>query len=181
MFEQMRFGQGFQHTQNLGTFLQCAACQLTDNKRMAKDLLIKEQSFQTFATRSEMLNPNQSVDQNHARLRGRRLRIRRSCFSVPPRFAKRRALSLAIRASSPRRTNEIFSFTPVSLAASCSLAESGARQSLRHPGDRIAESSLRARCRFLRWRFRRAPSIQHNVGDVELRPSSPTLRRTAPG
>ena len=120
MFEQMRFGQGFQHTQNLGTFLQCAACQLTDNKRMAKDLLIKEQSFQTFATRSEMLNPNQSVDQNHARLRGRRLRIRRSCFSVPPRFAKRRALSLAIRASSPRRTNEVFSFTPVSLAASCS-------------------------------------------------------------
>ena len=45
MFEQMRFGQGFQHTQNLGTFLQCAACQLTDHKRMAKDLLIKEQSF----------------------------------------------------------------------------------------------------------------------------------------
>src|SRR5580765_3896227 len=124
MFEQMRFGQGFQHTQNLGTFLQCAACQLTDNKRMAKDLLIKEQSFQTFATRSEMLNPNRSVDQNHARLRGRRLRIRRSCFSVPPRFAKRRALSLAIRASSPRRTNEVFSFTPVSLAASCSRESS---------------------------------------------------------
>ena len=59
MFEQMRFGQGFKHTQNLGTFLQCAACQLTDNKRLAKDLLIKERSFQTFATRLEMLNPNQ--------------------------------------------------------------------------------------------------------------------------
>ena len=45
MFEQMSRGQRLQHTQNLAAFLQRAACQLTDNERMAKDLSIKQQSF----------------------------------------------------------------------------------------------------------------------------------------
>lgn len=70
-----------------------------------------------------MLNPNRRVDQNHAGWPRRRLRIGRSPFSVPPSSAKRRALALAIRASNPRRTSEVFSLTPVSLAA-CRKRES---------------------------------------------------------
>ena len=41
----------------------------------------------------------------------------REDVSRPPRVAKRRALSLAISASSPRRTNDVFSLTPASFAA----------------------------------------------------------------
>jgi len=41
-------------------------------------------------------------------------------FSVPPRAAKRLALSLEMRASSPMRTSAVFSDTPVSLPASLS-------------------------------------------------------------
>ncbi len=43
----------------------------------------------------------------------------RSRFSVPPSAARRLALSLAIKASRPRRTSDVFSLTPVSLAARC--------------------------------------------------------------
>ena len=45
MVEQLSLRQSFQHSQNLGTLLQCSAGQFTDNKRMAKDLLVKQQSF----------------------------------------------------------------------------------------------------------------------------------------
>src|SRR5512145_699718 len=84
---------------------------------MAKDMPVKQQRFQPFASNSQMLDPNRSIDQNHAMLLDRRLRIRRRRFSVPPRSARRRALSFAIRASNPKRTNEVFSLTPVNLAA----------------------------------------------------------------
>ncbi len=58
------------------------------------------------------------ADENHAALRERRRRTARSRFSVPPRLAKRRALSLVISASSPSRTREVFSLIPVSRSAS---------------------------------------------------------------
>ena len=45
MFEHMSLRQSFQHTQNLAALLQHPACQLTYDKRMAKDLLVKQQSF----------------------------------------------------------------------------------------------------------------------------------------
>ena len=45
MFEQRSLRQRFQHTQNFAAVLQRPAGQLTYNKRMAKDLLVKQQSF----------------------------------------------------------------------------------------------------------------------------------------
>ena len=36
-------GKAFNIVENLGTLLQCSAGQFTDNKRMAKDLLVKQQ------------------------------------------------------------------------------------------------------------------------------------------
>lgn len=48
---------------------------------------------------------------------GRRRRIGRRRFSLPPSSASRLALSRAISASSPNRTSEVFSRTPVRWAA----------------------------------------------------------------
>jgi hypothetical protein len=45
LFEQLSLGQRFQHTQNVAAFLQRSTCQLTYNKWMAEDLLVKQQSF----------------------------------------------------------------------------------------------------------------------------------------
>src|SRR3989337_350220 len=87
---------------------------------MAKDLLVIEQGFQTRASLAKVFDPHRGVHQCHfelAELPERRLRTERSRFSVPPSSAKRRALSREIKASSPRRTSEVFSLTPVSLAA----------------------------------------------------------------
>jgi len=119
MLDKMSLGQRLQHAENLAASAQVSTCQLSDNERMTKSLLIKQQALKTLTSCSEMLDPNRGVYKDHARRRvRRRLRISRSCLSVPPRLAKRRALSLAMRVSSPKRTNEVFSLTPVSLAAS---------------------------------------------------------------
>jgi hypothetical protein len=63
----------------------------------------------------KMVDPDRSVDQDHAL---RRCRGADDAFgSVPPRLARRRELSRAIKASSPIRTNVDFSDRPVSSAA----------------------------------------------------------------
>ena len=50
---------------------------------------------------------------------GRRRGGNLSCFSDPLRRASRRAVSLEMSASRPSRTKEVFSCTPVNLAAFC--------------------------------------------------------------
>src|SRR3990167_3731178 len=90
---------------------------------MAKDLLVVEQGPQALAPHPKVLDPDRGVHQDHAGLPERRLRTGRSCFSVPPSAAKRRALSRDIKASGPRRTSEVFSLTPVSFAP-CRKTES---------------------------------------------------------
>src|SRR5574338_1657702 len=99
------------------TVSKCPASQLTCNERVAEYLLLRRQRLQLFSSRTEMMNPHGRGDQDHAGRAKRRLRIGRSPVSVPASSAKRRALALATRASKPRRTSEVFSFTPVSLAA----------------------------------------------------------------
>jgi hypothetical protein len=109
--------QSRQQTENLLPIPQRPAGQLADNERMTEDLLVIEQRLKALAPLSELLDPHRSVHESHAGLARRRLGIGRSCFSVPARLAKRRALSLETKASSPRRTREVFSSTPVSVAA----------------------------------------------------------------
>jgi hypothetical protein len=70
----------------------------------------------TWVPTPEMVYPDRSIDENHQDRVWRR-RTRRSFGSEPPSFASRRALSTDIKASSPNRTNEVFSWTPVRLAA----------------------------------------------------------------
>lgn len=50
--------------------------------------------------------------------------MQRRRFSVPPKLARRFALSSATSASRPRRTNEVFSFTPVISVALRSIRSS---------------------------------------------------------
>ena len=79
----------------------------------------------------EMVDPDRSIDQDHdyaVRRRG----IARKRFSVPPRSARRFALSSVIKASSPMWTREVFSFTPVSLDALFSVPSSILRVVLMH-------------------------------------------------
>jgi hypothetical protein len=45
VFQQICFGQGLQHGENLSSLLQHPTCQVADNKWVAKDLLVKEQAF----------------------------------------------------------------------------------------------------------------------------------------
>src|SRR3990172_3013979 len=103
-----------QETEDLPPVPEVATRQLSDYKRMAERCLVMEKRLQTGIARAEGLDPNGGVNENHAALTGRRRRTGRRPFSVPPRPARRRALSRAMRASSPRRTREVFSLTPVS-------------------------------------------------------------------
>ena len=66
---------------------------------------------------AEMVNPHRGIDEYHATRLGRRRRIGASLRSVPPSSANRLALSLAIKASRPMRTSEVFSEMPVSSVA----------------------------------------------------------------
>jgi len=91
--------------------------QLPDHKRMAEHFPVMEERLQAGVARAEVLDPNGGINENHAALTERRRRTGRRPFSVPLRSARRRALSLATRASRPRRTREVFSFTPVSREA----------------------------------------------------------------
>ena len=65
---------------------------------------------------TEMIDPDRSVDQRHA-VPDRRRGIGRSRFWEPPRWARRRALSRAMRVSRPRWMRAVFSRTPVNWAA----------------------------------------------------------------
>lgn len=91
-----------------------ATRQFPDDKRMAEYFPVIEERLQVGVARAEVLDPNGRINENHAALTERRRRTGRRPFSVPPRSARRRALSLAMRASRPRRTSEVFSLTPVS-------------------------------------------------------------------
>jgi hypothetical protein len=64
--------------------------------------------------RPEMADPDRRVDQDHFAGSERRRGTGRRFFIVPPRAARHRALSRAIRDSRPRRTSAVFSRMPVS-------------------------------------------------------------------
>jgi hypothetical protein len=110
--------QGRKKAKNLTPVPQVPASQFSENKHVPKHLFTAEQRLEPFVPPAEVVDPDGGVDEDHAaravRLRGGRSRF----FSVPPRSARRRALSRAMRASRPIRTKAVFSVTPVSRAAS---------------------------------------------------------------
>jgi len=114
LFRDSALWEARQETEDLPPVPEVATRQLSDYKRMAKRFLVTEKRLQTGIAPAEVLDPHGGVNENHAAWLERRRRTDRRAFSVPPRSARRRALSLAMRASSPRRTREVFSLTPVS-------------------------------------------------------------------
>ena len=99
--------------------------QLTDYERMADHLLIEEQLFQMAAAPPKVCNPNRGINDDHGYdFADLRLRMGRRFFSVPPSLARRLLLSRAIRASSPRRTNAVFSLRPVKRDAFSKISSS---------------------------------------------------------
>lgn len=117
-------GQRCQKGQDLLAPPEIAARQLTQHERMAENLVIGKKRLKAGTPRSQVLDPDRGVNQDHAAFLARRRRTSDRLFSVPPSSARRRALSRAIRDSSPRRTRAVFSSTPASLAALCSRASS---------------------------------------------------------
>jgi len=86
-----------------------------------------EQFFEVGVTLSEMLDPDRSVNKNHAwrlatlsLLRG----TDRINFSVPPSVASLFPLSMAINASNPAFTRDVFSVIPESSDALFSRSSS---------------------------------------------------------
>ena len=112
-----RSGQCSKQAEDFDTLLQILAGELSKDERVTEDLIGVQEGGQPGASMTKVLHPNGRIDQDHAAGLGRRREMGRSRRSAPARDARRRALSRAIRASSPRRTSAVFSSTPVSLAA----------------------------------------------------------------
>jgi hypothetical protein len=103
-------GKRFQQLQYLSSIFKIAAGQFADDKRMAEDFPIPEQSLKPREVIAKMRHPDRSVHENHSYIfLDLLLGIERRAFSVPPSRASLRLLSRAINALSPSRTSEVFS------------------------------------------------------------------------
>jgi hypothetical protein len=91
---------------------QSAERQLAGHERVAEDLCPLEQPAKRIVAGAQMVDPDGGIDQDQ-RERGRRRGIDFRFGSLPPRRAKRRALSRSINALSASRTRADFSRTPV--------------------------------------------------------------------
>jgi len=93
------------------------AGKLADNERMGQDGAVLEKVPKPAVVPAKVINPYGRIHKDHAARRPLRRGTALRLFSVPPRAARRLALSRAIKASSPIRTSDVFSATPVNLAA----------------------------------------------------------------
>ncbi len=110
-------GQCREQPQYFCTIAQVTAGQFTYHERMGGNAPLEKQRLEAFVSHAKVIHPNRCVHKCHAATGARRLGGCLRFFSVPPSLASRRALDMAMRASSPRRTRDVFSLTPVSLAA----------------------------------------------------------------
>jgi len=115
-------------TKDLGTSLQSAECQLTQDEWMDENEPLAQKAFQPLVAAAQVIDPNRRVDEDQEGVlrvrRERRLGTPRSLFSEPPSAASLRALSRAIRASRPAWTIAVFSLRPVRLLALSKRASS---------------------------------------------------------
>jgi hypothetical protein len=114
--------QRMQQGRDLSPILQVAAGKLSENKGMEKHFFLLKQLRKTATGLSEVVNPYRRVNQYHYAILRRRTRF--ASGSLPPSETRRCALRRATSASSPMRTNVVFSRTPVSRDASFRIASS---------------------------------------------------------
>jgi len=104
--------------QQLGSILQIATSQLTNNHRMNANPILPQQIGQSFITLAQKINPHRSIHQNHDLFGTDRRRPATVRFgSEPPKADNRRALSRSISAFKLSRISAVFSFTPHSATA----------------------------------------------------------------
>ena len=84
---------------------------------MSQYLCRFKEGLQRAVSRPKVIDPDGSIDEDHATRPGRRRRTGFKPRSVPPSFDSRHALSRAINASRPMRTSAVFLETPVNRAA----------------------------------------------------------------
>src|SRR5208337_2298072 len=96
----------------LGALLERSQGQFPNDERMDHNAPLGKVLTQFLVFRTEMINPNGSICENHALPTLRRGMFFNSGI-VPPRAANLRALSRSIRALRASRTNTVFSVTPV--------------------------------------------------------------------
>jgi len=100
--------------------------QLPNNERMGKNLPLAEWSAKGGIIVTKIIDPDGSIDQDHAGS-GRRRGAASLWGSVPPRRARRTALSRSIRALRASRTSDDFSVKPVKDWAFAISSSSNAR------------------------------------------------------
>jgi hypothetical protein len=117
VFRHTSFGQLLKQAKDFSTISHGSARQFAHNERMHQDFITLEQVLQFRVPVSKVIHPHRGIYQGHALLPCRLLGTGSKAGSEAPSSARRRALSVAISASSPFRTREVFSVTPVSFAA----------------------------------------------------------------
>jgi hypothetical protein len=110
-------GKAMQKIEDKVPTAQIPAGQFSNYEGMFENLPLVQEINQPVIAFPEMIDPDRRVDEDHTIGSVRRRGTGWSSFMDPPRAARRRALSRAIRVSSPRRTRDVFSRMPVSSAA----------------------------------------------------------------
>src|SRR5699024_8795533 len=105
-----------QQSQYARTLLDRAKRKPFGHSRMAPDVVVFQQLGELGLAVVQMVDPYRGIDQNHA-APSRRRGAATASGSVPPRAAKRRALSTRMRVSNPWRRSAERSVMPVSSLA----------------------------------------------------------------
>ena len=119
-------GQVRQSLQHYFALMQVAQSKFADNEGVRQNPPRVEQCGERLVARPQMVDPDRRIGQDHAALDRRRGGGVRPGW-LPPRRAKRRALSRSMSALSASRTRLDFSFKPVSAAALATSSSSKAR------------------------------------------------------
>jgi len=107
-------GKNLQKREDFLSVLEMATGEFADNERVGHHFPIIQQPFKVRGALPKMAHPYRGVHENHLhRSAILLLGVAFNCLSVPPSFASRWALSLAIKASSPSFTKVVFSLMPV--------------------------------------------------------------------
>jgi hypothetical protein len=107
-----RLRQSMQLAYSKMTLLQIAQGELANHKGMRENGSDIEQAHKDLVRGAQMMHPDGRIDQDHAGFERRLLGVL-SAGSVPPKRARRRALSRSIKALSASRTMADFSRSPV--------------------------------------------------------------------
>lgn len=106
-----------QQCQQVRSVTQIAASQITNNHWMYHNSTLFQQSDKSMTASAQMTNPDRNACQYHYASCSDWRGMGSSCGSLPPKSARRQALSRSTKAFKPSRTIALFSLIPVKSAA----------------------------------------------------------------